>query len=76
MRSWPEFRSGVGYDVDLASTDASEVVSVSIVDTAAEERAYVRVRASVPGVLFERVLGRVTYVLASHSENLVIERIT
>ena len=55
MRSWPEFRSGAGYVVDLASSDLTETVSVVLVKAAADEHAYVRVRASVPGPLFERV---------------------
>jgi hypothetical protein len=40
-----------------------------------EEAAYVRVISSAPGVLFDRVLGRVTYALAAHSDNLIIDRV-
>ncbi len=75
MRSWSEFCSGAGYTVELESADRSEIVSVSLVEATADEPAYVRVRASVPGGLFDRVLGRVTYALAAHSDNLMIDRV-
>lgn len=76
MRSWTEFRSGSGYSVELATVDGGETVSVGLVEAAAEERAYVRVASPAPGALFDRVLGRVTYALAAHSDNLMIDRVT
>jgi hypothetical protein len=74
MRSWSEFRSGADYNVELATADGSERVSVSVVATA-DEGVHVRVHGSSAGVLFERFLGRVTYALAEHSDNLMVDRI-
>jgi len=74
MRSWPEFKSGAGYAVDLASTDQTEAVWVALVERTVDEGPYVRITASAPGALFDRVLGRVTYALAAHSDNLMIHR--
>jgi hypothetical protein len=76
MRSWPEFRSGAGYAVELASPDKNEAVSVVLVERTADEGPYVRITASVPGALFDRVLGRVAYALAAHSDNLMIHRMS
>jgi hypothetical protein len=76
MRSWPEFRSGAGYSVELASGDHAEAVSVRLVDGTPDERAYVRVIGTAPGPLFERVLGCVTYALAAHSDDLMLDRIS
>ena len=76
MRSWPEFKSGSGYAVELATPDQREVVSVKLVDRTDDESAYVRVTATAPGPLFDRVLGRVTYTLAAHSDNLMIDRVS
>jgi hypothetical protein len=75
MRSWTEFRSGSGYSVELGSPDG-ETVSVRLVERTPEEAAYVRVISPAPGVLFDRVLGRVTYALAAHSDNLMIDRVS
>lgn len=75
LRSWPEFRSGAGYSVELASRDLAEAVSVHLVDSTADEYAYVRVASTAPGPLFERVLGRVSYSLAAHSDNLMLNRV-
>lgn len=75
MRSWPEFRSGSGYDVQLATSDQAEVVSVSLVERNADESAYVRIAGTAGGPLFDRVLGRVTYALATDSDNLIVDRV-
>jgi hypothetical protein len=75
MRSWPEFQSGSGYVVELTTPDQCEVVSVKLIERTEDESAYVRVTASAPGPLFDRVLGRVTYALAAHSDNLTIDRV-
>jgi hypothetical protein len=75
MRAWSEFRSGSGYGVELASSDSTETVSVVLVEATSDEHAYVRIHASKAGPLFERVLGRVTYALAAHSDNLMIDRV-
>jgi hypothetical protein len=76
MRSWPEFKSGSGYVVELATPDQCEVVSVKLIGPTDNESACVRVTAIAPGPLFERVLGRVTYALAAHSDNLMIDRVS
>lgn len=76
MRSWTEFRSGSGYSVELAAPDGEETVSVRLVEATAEETAYVRIVSPAPGALFDRVLGRVTYALAAHSDNLMIDRVS
>jgi hypothetical protein len=76
MRSWTEFRSGSGYSVELASPDGRETVSVHLVEKTGAEAAYVRVICPAPGSLFDRVLGRVTYALAAHSDNLMIDRVS
>ena len=75
MRSWPEFRSGAGYAVELVSQDGSDAVSVSLVEEGAGEPAYVRVCSAAPSELFERVLGCVSYALAAHSDNLILDRV-
>lgn len=75
MRSWPEFKSGSGYVVELATPDQVEVVSVALVERTADESAYVRVTGTAPGPLFDRVLGRVTYSLSAHSDNLMVDRV-
>ena len=72
MRDWPEFVSGQEYSVDLKSPDAAETVSVRYVE-AGEER-YVSVSGVGVGTLFDRVLGRVIYALAAHSDNLMVDR--
>ena len=74
MRSWPEFRSGSEYSVELESAESGEAVSVSLVERE-EERSYVRVAAGRPGMLFERTIGRAVYAMAAHSDNLMIHRI-
>ena len=76
MRSWPEFKSGEGYAVELATPDSTEAVSVALVERTVDESPYVRITASAPGPLFDRVIGRVTYALAAHSDNLMIDRIS
>jgi hypothetical protein len=75
MRSWPEFSSGSGYVVELATSDRAEVVSVALVERHADESAYVRVTGNSAGPLFDRVLGRVTYALSAHSDNLMVDRV-
>lgn len=74
MGSWPEFVSGEGYDVQLRSQDGSEDVSVKYVPETNEDHAHVLVTASSDGPLFERTLGRASYALAAHSDNLMVRR--
>ena len=75
MTSWPEFKSGSGYAVELATLDQLEVVSVVLVEQTADESAYVRITGTAAGPLFDRVLGRVTYALSAHSDNLIVDRV-
>jgi len=72
MRSWPEFVSGQEYTVDLKGRDSDEAVSVKYVEDGEEH--YVSVKGIGTGALFDRVLGRVIYALAAHSDNLMIDR--
>lgn len=72
MRNWPEFVSGQEYSVDLKGSDPDEAVSVRYVKDGEEH--YVSVKGTGMGPLFERVLGRVIYALAAHSDNLMIDR--
>lgn len=70
MQNWPEFVSGQEYSVDLKSS--AEAVSVRYVEDGEEH--YISVSGDGPGTLFDRVLGRVIYALAAHSDNLMIDR--
>ena len=70
MRDWPEFVSGEGYSVNLQDTVTSEAVSVRFV--AAGEDCYVAISSSLPGQLFDRVVGRVVCALSAHSDNLMV----
>ena len=72
MRGWPEFVTGQEYSVDLRGPDSRETVSVRLVKDG-EDR-YVSVSGIGTGPLFDRVLGRVTYALAAHSDNLMVDR--
>lgn len=72
MRDWPEFVSGQDYSVDLKSADSAETVSVRYLEKGDDQ--YVTVSGDGAGTLFDRVLGRVVYALAAHSDNLVIDR--
>jgi hypothetical protein len=73
MAAWPEFVSGQGYSVDLRSPTGGESVAVRFFERG-DDFSYVAVRSSQPGPLFDRVLGRVVYLLAAHSDNLMIDR--
>ena len=73
MRDWPEFVTGQEYSVDLKCSDSGEGVSVRYVEDGEEH--YVSVNGSGAGSLFDRVLGRVIYALAAHSDNLMVDRI-
>ena len=70
MHSWVEFVAGEGYKVSLAS--GAETVEVSLTEEA--EQLYVSVRGTGTGELFDRVLGRVIYALADHSDYLLVDR--
>jgi len=72
MRDWPEFVSGQEYSVDLKSSDSGETVVVGYVENGEEH--YVSVRGEGSGTLYDRVLGRVIYALAAHSDNLMVDR--
>ncbi len=70
MRDWSEFVSGQKYTVDLKSL--AETVSVRYVEDGEEH--YVSVSGEGTGTLFDRVLGRVIYALAAHTDELMIDR--
>ena len=72
MRDWPEFVLGQGYSVDLKSSDFAETVSVRFIEDS--EANYVSVNGEGMGTLFDKVLGRVIYALAAHSDTLMIDR--
>jgi hypothetical protein len=55
MHFWAEFRSGAGYWVELATPDQTQAVSIPLVERTVDESAYVRITASAPGPLFDRV---------------------
>lgn len=74
MRSWPEFVSGSGYDVELKVPDSDERVSVRYVTGDGENYDHVDVTATGTGLLFDRVLGRVIHALSAHSDDLVVSR--
>jgi len=72
MKTWPEYRAGTGYSVDLTSEDGTEIVSVRLVE--GDDDKYVSVAANRDGPLFFRVLGTVIYCLGAHSDNLMVYR--
>ena len=72
MSGWPEFIDGSEYDVDMRSGDETIAVRFEIEE---EGQNYVSVKGHGNGPLFERVLGFVTYALAAHSDDLMIDRI-
>ena len=72
MKTWPEFRAGTGYSVDLTSEDGTEIVSVRLVE--GDDDKHVSVAANRDGPLFFRVLGTVIYSLGAHSDNLMVYR--
>jgi len=72
-RDWPEFQSGDGYNVDLAT--ATQTVQVRLVEPVNEDP-YVTVIGRGNGRLFEQVLGAVMYALGKHSDNLIVDRVS
>ena len=71
MRGWPEFIAGEEYNVKLQDSASGETVFVRYVDMDDDPHVSVRGRE---GALFDRVLGRVIYALAGHSDNLMVTR--
>ncbi len=74
MNRWPEFISGSGHTVKLATPDGTESVSATPGEDF-DELPYVRISGSTAGPLFDRVVGRVIYTLAAHSDTLVVKRL-
>ena len=74
FQGWPEFKSGSGYNVELASND--EVVSIEFVPGTEDDSPHVRIFGNTVGPLFDRALGRVTHALAAHSDSLMIDRVS
>ena len=73
MEHWPEYIDGEGYSVLLESKSTGETVQVDLVDADSDEPG-VHVTSSDAGALFARVLGTVTYLLAAHSDYLMVYR--
>ena len=72
MRDWPEFVSGLGYDLELET--GAEKVSVRLIDAAEDDCAHVFVRGEGYGYFFDKVLGRVVYALAAYSDDVAVMR--
>jgi hypothetical protein len=72
MRDWPEFVEGKHYDLELRT--GAEKVSVRLMEAAEDDRAHVIVRGEGSGYLFDKVLGRVVYAMAAHSDDVVVMR--
>jgi hypothetical protein len=72
MRSWPEFVSGSGYDMDLRDASTQESVTVRYIESG--EEAHVHITGSGEGSLFDRVAGRVIHAMSAHSDSLFIDR--
>jgi hypothetical protein len=72
MRSWPEFVSGSGYDVDLRDASTGELVTVRYIESG--EEAHVHITGSGEGSLFDRVAGRAIHAMSAHSDSLFIDR--
>jgi hypothetical protein len=72
MCGWPEFVSGCEYSVDLKSPETDETVSVRYIEKGDDQ--YVTVCGQGMGTLFDKVLGRVIFALAAHSDNLMIDK--
>lgn len=73
LRDWPEFLDGQDYSVNLKSLSSGEEVAVRLVKDG--EESSVSVSGCGSGMLFDKVLGRVTYALAAHSDNLMVDRV-
>lgn len=72
MRDWKEFVAGQEHSVELKDLNSGEAVSVKYVEEGEEH--YVSVAGSGSGSLFDKVLGRVIYALAGHSDNLMVDK--
>jgi hypothetical protein len=66
MGSWPEFVSGSGYSVSLASEHEKVETSLEV----DEGHPLVYVRGTGDGDLYFRVLGATLYALAQHSDDV------
>ena len=75
LSSWPEYRGGHEYDVTLRSADGAEEVTTRFLRDEENGAPYVRVTSSADGALFERVLGRVIFEMAAHSDDLTVDRV-
>lgn len=72
---WSEFVEGIEYDVTLRSQDGEEVSTKLIIEVENDcEDKFVKVKGNRNGPLFQRVLGHATYLLAQHSDNLMVHK--
>ena len=66
---------GKDYDVLLRSSDGEEVSTKYTVETEDDcEDKFVKIKGNRNGPLFQRVLGHATYLLAQHSDNLIVHK--
>ncbi|QDT40918.1 hypothetical protein Pan241w_09770 [Gimesia alba] len=72
FREWSEFVKGEGYCVELQSDDGG-LVLINLIQTD-EERPLILVKSDHEGELFQRALGLTTYLLAGHSDCVMVHR--
>lgn len=71
--NWPEFIEGNEYDV-LLRNESGEEVSTKLFGKTENDDKFVQVKSNSNGVLFQRALGYATYLLAQHSDNLMVHK--
>lgn len=75
FETWSEFVEGKNYDVLLLSSEGEEVSTTLVVANEDEyEDKCLRVKGNRNGPLFQKVLGYATYLLAQHSDNLMVQK--
>ena len=72
MLDWPEFVEGKDYDLELQA--GAGKVFVRLMEASEDDRAHVIVRGEGSGSLFDKVLGRVVYAMAAHSDDVMVMR--
>jgi|JI10StandDraft_1071094.scaffolds.fasta_scaffold56812_4 hypothetical protein len=70
FRSYPEFRGGIDYDLDLQSQHESVTVRFHPAD--GDDRPHVTVTGEGDGRLFNTVLGGVVHALSMHSDDVMV----
>jgi hypothetical protein len=72
LRDWPEFVAGDGYTVDLEDRLTGETVAIRYVDEWDDE--HLTIKSTLPGALFDRVVGCVIRILSMQSGYLKVRR--